>query len=148
MVEEKILKLFINDITKNSTSLKKLIFTQQTFSWEVITSHIFLNLLKSFGSNNVNIPIIKVHDKFFYPTSLENNVLEYFEATLQKELNKRIKLKRNKCFQYEASKKKSIFRKLVVNNLNFSARYKTNKKNFILSMKKAKLLTNHPIVKS
>ena len=147
-VNEKDLELFIDYLVKDFSSLKKLIFSGKAFSWEAITSKIFLKLLKSFGTTNSNIPIIKVYDKFYYPTSLEMNVLEYFETVLKKELKVKIRLKTKNCYQYEASRSKSIFKKLVINNLNYTLRYKNNKKNFITSLIRNNIFTNHPMSKN
>lgn len=147
-VNEKDLELFIDYLVKDLNSLKKLIFSGKAFSWEAITSKIFLKLLKSFGTTNSNIPIIKVYDKFYYPTSLEMNVLEYFETVLKKELKVKIRLKTKNCYQYEASRSKSIFKKLVINNLNYTLRYKNNKKNFITSLIRNNIFTNHPMSKN
>ena len=146
-VNEKDLELFIDYLVKDLNSLKKLIFSGKAFSWEAITSKIFLKLLKSFGTTNSNIPIIKVYDKFYYPTSLEMNVLEYFETVLKKELKVKIRLK-TKIAIKEASRSKSIFKKLVINNLNYTLRYKNNKKNFITSLIRNNIFTNHPMSKN
>lgn len=147
-VKERDLKRLISLLYEIIPDFKKIFFSRNSFSWGVETSKVFLKLLKSFNSMNVNIPIIKINDRFYYPTSLESNVLEYFQSIIEKELKKKIKISTKKCYQYEASKSKSIFKKLVINNLKYSIRYKSNKQNFISLMKQKNQLTNHPIQKN
>lgn len=147
-VKERDLKRLISFLYEIIPDSKNLFFSRNFFSWGIETSKVFLKLLKNFSSMNINIPIIKINDRFYYPTSLESNVLEYFESIIERELKKKIKIRTKKCYQYEASKSKSIFKKLVINNLKYSIRYKNNKKNFISLMKQKNQLTNHPIQKN
>ena len=63
-------------------------------------SEIFHKLLKNFGSANLNIPIIKVKDFFFYPNQVENNFINYFEIVLSKDM---------KLLKYKLTKKEMLF---------------------------------------
>ena len=122
------------------------LFFSNLFDWEVVLSEIFHKLLKNFGSANLNIPIIKLKDFFFYPNQVENNFMNYFEIVLSKEMKlPKYKLTRNKCYSYKKSSGKSIFNSLISNNLNYSNRYKSNKEKFIRSMKLNGFWNNHPM---
>ena len=109
-------------------------------------SEIFRKLLKNFGSANLNMPVIKVKDFFFYPNQVDNNFINYFEIVLSKEMKLlKYKLTKKKCYSYKKSKERSIFNSLISNNLNYSNRYQSNKQKFIKSMKLNGFWNNHPM---
>ena len=147
-IKEKISKkdilLFIENLQKNNPKVYKLFFLSKYPDWNAFISEIFYKLIKKFGSANVNIPIIKVGDRFFYPSNVEDNVLDYFQETLEKDFKiKKHTLKKSKCFSYEGESKKSIFKSLIKNNLEYSNGFIKRKKSFIFSMKKNNLWINH-----
>ena len=75
---------------------------------------------------------------------MEDNVQDYFQETLEKDFKiKKHILKRSKCFSYEGENKKSIFKSLIKNNLEYSKDFIKRKKSFIFSMKKNNLWLNH-----
>ena len=143
-ISKKDILQFVENLKKNNLQVHKLFFLSKFLDWDAFISGIFYKLLKKFGSVNVNIPIIKVRDRFFYPSNVEDNVQDYFQETLEKDFKiKKHILKRSKCFSYEGENKKSIFKSLIKNNLEYSKDFIKRKKSFIFSMKKNNLWLNH-----
>ena len=145
VIPKKVIEQFIDYLKKNHYNFYKLLYSN-IFEWDATMSEIFHKLLKNFGSANLNIPIIKVKDFFFYPNQVENNFINYFEIVLSKDMKLlKYKLTKKKCYSYKKSNGKSIFNSLISNNLNYSDRYKNNKQKFIKSMKLNGFWNNHPM---
>lgn len=122
------------------------LFFSKVFDWDDELAGILSNLLKNFGSANVNIPIIMIKDYFFYPSKVEKNVLNYFGMLLERKLkNQKFRLFTRKCYSYKQSSNRSIFKTLISNNLVYSKRYCNNRKKFEISMKKNRSWNNHPM---
>ena len=143
-VSKKEIQKLVDYICKNYNQIYGLFFSNKKFDWDSIISEIFYNLLKDFGNASINIPLIKVRDKFFFPTNIESNVLEYVKKSINKTMSlNQINIRTIKCCSYSKKSERSIFQSLNSNKLVYTKRFKDNKKVFINFMKKKNVWNNH-----
>ncbi len=135
LVKKSDFKNLVNIISKYFPKLYEKFYSKIYIDWEGLISEIFYQFLRSSGASN--IPVIKIKDKFFFQSKFESNVLKNIRISVVKVLKyEKFDLNTKKCFSYKFEKKPSFFDSLISGKLQYSNRYKENKKNFAKLMKK------------
>ena len=120
---------FLDILESSHKSVYKLFFSKIEFIWENIISEIFFQLLQSTVSSN--IALIKVRDKIYYPTKVEDNIVNYTHAAIEKVLRTEdFNIKKMKCLNYSYGDKQTFLESFLRDKLKYSTRFLDNKKKF------------------
>ena len=140
-IAKKSFKKFVEFIENYNTEIYKNFYKNKRVNWDGFVSRIFYQLLKNVASSS--LPIIKIKDKFFFPTKFESNVVNYLKNYLSKIINSdKVDLQLNRSFSYNSEVNKSLFKRIIGSDLKYTDRYLVNKKEFLGIMKNNKLLTD------
>lgn len=126
---------FTDSFRINNKQIFSFFYSKIEVNWEKFLSKIFFMLIKKFV--NVSFPLFKIKDKFYYLTRFESNLIEFLEEILSKYfILKKNQFKIIKCYDFNNTKKISIFGALSQKKIKYSKRFLENKKKFNSLLKK------------